>query len=95
MFNNKIKNELKQVEVKLKESNAVISSIKNNIATIEFSPDGTIIDANELFLAIAGYQKQEVIGKHHSVMCLSHYSNSSEYKEFWQNLREFSFNLTY
>lgn len=87
MFNTKIKTELKQTQNLLKESNAIINSIKSNVATIEFSPDGTILDTNELFLAIAGYSKPEVIGQHHSVMCSDEYASSSEYKEFWQQLR--------
>lgn len=87
MFNTKIKTELKQTQNLLKESNAIINSIKSNVATIEFSPDGTILDTNELFLAIAGYSKSEVIGQHHSVMCSDEYASSSEYKEFWQQLR--------
>lgn len=87
MFNTKIKTELKQTQNLLKESNAIINSIKSNVATIEFSPDGTILDTNELFLTIAGYSKSEVIGQHHSVMCSDEYASSSEYKEFWQQLR--------
>jgi len=92
MFNQKIKTELQKSKAKLTSSNAVISSIKNNIATIEFTPDGYILDANSLFLSIAGYEKSEVIGQHHSVMCLDSYSKSTEYKDFWKSLREGSAN---
>jgi methyl-accepting chemotaxis protein len=92
MFNNKIKTELKNTQTLLKESNAIISSIKNSIATIEFTPEGYITDVNELFLNISGYQKSEVKGQHHAVMCLDSYSSSSEYKEFWKNLRRGSVN---
>lgn len=92
MFNTKIKNELKQCQDLLHETSAIINSIKNNVATIEFSPEGIILDVNELFLAIAGYHKSEVVGQHHSVMCTDAYSNSSQYKEFWQLLRNGSAN---
>lgn len=88
MFNNKIKDELKRNQSLLKDSTAIINSIKNNVATIEFSPDGTILDANDLFLTIAGYSKTEVIGQHHAVMCAEGFAKSSEYKEFWQFLRK-------
>jgi methyl-accepting chemotaxis protein len=87
MFNQTIKAELKSNKAELKESNAVINSIKSSIATIEFTPEGYILDANDLFLAIAGYKKSEVAGQHHAVMCVDSYSNSPEYKEFWKNLR--------
>ena len=88
MFNTKIKQELKQSQNQLNESNSIVNAIKSNVATIEFLPDGTIIDANNLFLAIAGYEKNEVIGQHHCVMCANNHAQSREYKIFWQNLRE-------
>lgn len=88
MFNIKIKQELKQSQNQLNESNSIVNAIKSNVATIEFLPDGTIIDANNLFLAIAGYEKNEVIGQHHCVMCANNHAQSREYKIFWQNLRE-------
>jgi len=87
MFNQKLKDELKKNQAMLREANATIRSIKHNVATIEFTPEGFILDANELFLTIAGYEKSEVAGKHHSVMCIDSYANSKEYKEFWKNLR--------
>lgn len=92
MFNNKVKSQLKHNQTLLNASSAIINSIKSNVATIEFSPDGTIIDVNELFLAIANYKKSEVIGQHHAVMCLADYANSTEYKNFWQKLRSGSAN---
>ena len=92
MFNNKIKSQLKHNQTLLNTSNAIINSIKSNVATIEFSPDGTIIDVNDLFLAIANYKKSEVIGQHHAVMCLADYAKSSEYQNFWQKLRSGSTN---
>ena len=92
MFNKKIKAELKQNHDQLNALQAIVNSIKTNVATIEFSPDGIILEANELFLSIAGYQKAEVLGKHHAVMCLDNYAKSSEYKEFWQSLRNGSAN---
>lgn len=92
MFNNKIKSQLKHNQTLLNTSSAIINSIKSNVATIEFSPDGTIIDVNDLFLAIANYKKSEVIGQHHAVMCLADYAKSSEYQNFWQKLRSGSTN---
>lgn len=88
MFNTKLKAELKQNQVLLKESNAIIDSIKSNIATIEFTPEGKIIDANNLFLSIAGYQKHELIDLKHAVLCLDSFTQSGEYSKFWQRLRE-------
>ena len=34
-------------------------------AVIEFSTDGTILDANRNFLAAMGYELDEIVGHHH------------------------------
>lgn len=87
MFNTKEKNELKETKLLLQKSNETIDSIKNSVATIEFSPEGVILDANELLLRLTGYEKNEIIGKKHSVMCVAEYVKTNEYRAFWENLR--------
>ncbi len=44
---------------------AELTSIDNAVPMIIFKPDGTVVQVNKLFLAAMGYQKDEVIGKHH------------------------------
>lgn len=67
-------------------SNALTHAISNFCATIYFSPDGTILDANSLFLNTVGYSIEEVKGKHHSMLCPQKISSSSDYKNFWPQL---------
>jgi len=88
MFNKRIKNELNESKTMLIASNSIVDAIKGSIATIEFTPNGDIIDVNPLFLSIAGYEKSEVIGAHHSNMCLPEYVKSTEYQSFWKSLRQ-------
>ncbi|HQF31088.1 MAG TPA: PAS domain-containing methyl-accepting chemotaxis protein [Hyphomicrobiales bacterium] len=57
-------------------------------ALIEFRPDGTIITANDNFLAALGYSLDEVRGKHHSMFVEPTYRSSPEYKEFWEALAD-------
>jgi len=87
MFNTKLKQQIFSIQQTLGDSLSVIDSIKRSVALIEFTPDGKIIEVNNLFLAIAGYQREEVIGQHHRVMCDSEYSSSQGYADFWQRLR--------
>jgi len=87
MFNTKLKNEIFSTQKLLAESISVLDSIRHNVAQIEFTPEGKIIDANSLFLNVAGYTLEEVIGQHHRVMCLDDYKNSEQYQEFWRDLR--------
>lgn len=86
MFNKKIKFENEQLSMALSEATSVISAIRDSVAFIQFSPDGHIQDANELFLLTVGYSLSEIVGKHHSIFCDSKYSSSYEYKNFWSEL---------
>jgi len=70
---------------KLKDSE--LQALSKTQAVINFSLDGTIIDANENFLKCTGYKKEEIIGKHHELFCEPSYSKSKAYQEFWQKLR--------
>lgn len=62
------------------------NAIKKHTAFISFTPDGHILEANDLFLSVVGYQADEVIGKHHRMFCLPSYANSDEYRLFWRDL---------
>lgn len=62
------------------------AAIKASVATIEFRPDGQIIDANDLFCDTVGYPRSELQGAHHRLLCPSDVVQSSEYAQFWQRL---------
>lgn len=63
-----------------------ISAISKSQAVIEFNLDGTIITANENFLATVGYTLDEIKGQHHRLFVEPQLANSPEYKTFWQKL---------
>jgi PAS domain S-box-containing protein len=65
---------------------AQAEAIGRTQAVIEFRMDGTIVDANEIFLKAMGYRLEEVKGKHHSMFVEEAYRNSAEYREFWAKL---------
>lgn len=44
-----------------------LAAINRSQATVEFDIAGTILDANENFLRLMGYELNEVVGHHHSV----------------------------
>ena len=64
-----------------------LSAIGKSQAVIEFDIDGTIRNANENFLQTVGYSLDEIQGKHHSLFVESAYSQSVEYRQFWDDLR--------
>jgi methyl-accepting chemotaxis protein len=65
---------------------AELEAIKSNTAFISFTPDGYVLDANQLFLDVVGYQLDEIIGKHHKVFCKKSDVDSDEYRQFWLQL---------
>jgi PAS domain S-box-containing protein len=64
-----------------------IEAINQSQMMIEFRMDGTIIKANANYLGVFGWQEFELAGKHHSVFVTEEYTQSAEYKKFWQELR--------
>ncbi|RXZ43809.1 methyl-accepting chemotaxis protein [Crenobacter cavernae] len=91
MFNQKLKRQLSEQQELVAMQQAVLAAINRSMATIEFKPDGTIIDANENFLATVGYQRADIVGQHHRIFCEERYARSPEYAEFWQRLNRGEF----
>jgi len=65
---------------------AQIAAINRSQALIEFSIDGTILTANDNFLAIVGYTLEEIVGKHHGMFVDPTYRESPDYRQFWAKL---------
>ena len=65
---------------------AINTALNRVQALIEFELDGTIIHANENFLATIGYSIDEVRGQHHAMFCDPAYSRTTAYKQFWEKL---------
>lgn len=74
-----------------KELESVMSALDLSMARIEFSMDGTILDANQNFLDVMGYSLDEVKGKHHRIFVDSEYRESEEYSDFWHILNRGKF----
>jgi methyl-accepting chemotaxis protein len=68
------------------EYEGMIRAINRAQAVIEFDLDGKVLNANENFLQIFGYQLDDVVGKHHRLFCDPGYAESQEYSQFWQKL---------
>ncbi len=74
------------LNAELTEARAYIAAINKVQAVIEFTLDGTIINANQNFLSTVGYDLDEVRGKHHSMFADASYRTTAEYKAFWDKL---------
>jgi len=65
---------------------AIVDAIRRSQAVIEFSLDGTILDANENFLNALGYELHEIRGQHHRMFVAPDEAASAEYARFWAKL---------
>ena len=70
---------------------AQAAAISRSQAVIEFSLDGSIIDANKNFLDALGYSLAEIKGKHHSLFVPVGERDSAAYREFWAHLNRGEF----
>ena len=70
---------------------AVVAAINRSQAVIEFSLDGSILDANENFLKVLDYRLDEVKGRPHSMFVDPAFARSDAYQDFWRRLRDGEF----
>ncbi|MCQ8879862.1 methyl-accepting chemotaxis protein [Pseudoalteromonas shioyasakiensis] len=73
------------------ESDLVLTALNKSLAVIEFEPNGTVITANNNFLAVMDYRLEEIQGQHHSMFIDSDEAASSQYQEFWRRLKSGEF----
>ena len=65
---------------------SILQALDRSLATIEFKPDGTILKANENFLRLMGYRKEDIIGQHHRIFCPRQFYEDQP--NFWQELAQ-------
>lgn len=65
---------------------ALVEGINRSQAVIEFQLDGTVLNANQNFLSVMGYNIEEIRGKHHSMFCEKEYVATPAYRQFWEAL---------
>ncbi len=68
------------------EMRSIMTGINATMASIEFSPDGTILHANENFLNAMGYSLAEIVGQHHRMFMPAGQADATAYRQFWKEL---------
>ena len=71
----------------LQYKTGVLDGLNRCQAVIAFTPDGIVEDANENFLKVTGYSKEDIVGQHHRLFVLPDYGVSQEYGKFWEALK--------
>ncbi|QRV22840.1 methyl-accepting chemotaxis protein [Marinomonas foliarum] len=81
----KIASDVTQAKLIADSQLAVYNAIDRSSATIEFTPDGTVITANDNFLSAMGYQSsKEIIGQAHRKFCTNEFYE--KHPNFWAEL---------
>jgi len=83
-FITKIASDVTEEVTALEHQTAISTAINKSMATIEFSPDGTITWANDNFLNTVGYSLSDITGKHHKLFCEQSFYD--ENPSFWREL---------
>jgi methyl-accepting chemotaxis protein len=68
------------------EVTATLAALNRSHAVIEFKMDGTIISANENFLAVLGYRLADIRGRPHALFVAAKDRHSTAYRRFWDAL---------
>ena len=69
------------------KNEAVLEALVRSQAYIEFTPEGIILSANDIFLQAMGYEIGEIVGHHHEMFVTHDVKRSVQYKQFWQDLQ--------
>src|SRR5450830_891324 len=78
-------------KVRANEHAGLVNAMDKSQAVVEFDMAGHVINANENFLAVMGYELSDIQGEHHRVFCEDDYAASLEYRKFWQKLNRGEF----
>ncbi|MGL4438848.1 MAG: PAS domain-containing protein, partial [Bosea sp. (in: a-proteobacteria)] len=82
----KFASDITAAKMKSAEDSGKLDAISRVQATIEFTPTGEILTANENFLTTMGYSQSDIAGKNHSIFCEPDYVRSDAYRDFWKSL---------
>jgi methyl-accepting chemotaxis protein len=68
------------------ESEGILRAIDRGQAMVEFNMDGTVRNANAIFLSAVGYRLEEIKNQHYRLFCPPASANSGDCVAFWQKL---------
>ena len=60
-----VRYDITESEIERQNAKGVVDAINNSSAFVEFTVDGEVLNANQNFLGLMGYGREEVVGRHH------------------------------
>jgi methyl-accepting chemotaxis protein len=86
-----VRYDITEAETARHNMKGILDGINRIYSMAEFSLDGTVLTANENFLATMGYTLEEVRGRNHRMFCDQVDTATSEYNAFWSGLNRGEF----
>ncbi|MDN0120757.1 PAS domain-containing methyl-accepting chemotaxis protein [Yersinia frederiksenii] len=68
------------------EHQSLLAALNRSMGMITFTPQGTILDANDNLLKVIGYSLADIQHKPHQMLCTAEFAHSDEYRKHWQRL---------
>ena len=75
-------------EIERQNAKGIVDALDNSSAFVEFTPNGEITSANQNFLSLMGYSRDEVVGHHHRMFMDSAEALQPAYTGFWRDLKD-------
>ena len=77
-----------EMNIKDLELTGRMEAIDATLATAQFDLTGNILEANEYFLQLFNYHRDELLSLNHSELCDAEQVRGSAYKQLWSELRK-------
>lgn len=68
------------------DSTGLVRTLTRTQGLLKFDARGIVCDANQLALDLFGYQRDELLGQHHNVLCLATQERKGAELELWRQL---------
>ncbi len=81
-----VRYDITAIEIERQNARGILGAIDSSYAYIEFDLGGHVLQANKNFLAVLGYQSDEIVGKHHRMFVDPSQSGGASYQQFWRDL---------
>lgn len=73
-------------QIESAEAAGKLAALDRSTGVIEFDTNGYVVAVNDMFLKTMGYDRNELIGRHHRSCCDPDYVKTEEYANFWRSL---------
>lgn len=87
-----LNNKLIELQAETNLTKCILDAINKSNAAIEFDMDGHILNANEMFLSVMGYNLRSLLGEGEEIMVPKDEIDSKRYQMLWESLKKGNFN---